>query len=92
MKNIPALLLLLLIIKRDAQKHNTLDSPQINLLQNEDVYDLVVYGGTSSGVIASAIDPYQIQGDPSSGFLPRIHADWGGKIGDGDRGVQAYNY
>lgn len=38
------------------------------------------------------ISPYQIQGDPKSGLLPRIHSDWGGKIGDGDRGVQAYNY
>jgi hypothetical protein len=38
------------------------------------------------------IDPYQIQGDPASGLLPRIHADWGGEIGNGDRGVQAYNY
>lgn len=38
------------------------------------------------------IDPYQIKGDPKSGLLPRIHPDWGGKIGDGDRGVQTYNY
>ncbi len=38
------------------------------------------------------IDPYQIPGNPESGLLPRIHPDWGGKIGDGDRGVQAYNY
>lgn len=38
------------------------------------------------------IDPYQIKGNPKSGLLPRIHPDWGGKIGDGDRGIQAYNY
>lgn len=38
------------------------------------------------------IDPYQVPGDPQSGLLPRIHPDCGGEIGDGDRGVQAYNY
>ena len=38
------------------------------------------------------IDPYLVQGDPKSGRLPRIYPDWGGRIGDADRGVQAYNY
>lgn len=38
------------------------------------------------------IDPYQIKGNPKSGLLPRIHPDCGGKIGDGDRGIQTYNY
>ncbi len=38
------------------------------------------------------IDPYQIKGNPKSGLLPRVHPDWGGKIGDGDHGIQAYNY
>ena len=38
------------------------------------------------------IDPYQIKGDPKSGLLPRIHPDSGGEIGEGDSGVQTYNY
>jgi hypothetical protein len=38
------------------------------------------------------IDPYHIQGDPNSGLLPRIHISMDGEIGDGDSGVQAYNY
>lgn len=38
------------------------------------------------------IDPYVVKGDPTSGLLPRIYPDWGGKLWDADRGVQAYNY
>jgi hypothetical protein len=38
------------------------------------------------------IDPYRVKGDPKSGLLPRVYPDWGGKVGDADRGVQAYNY
>ncbi|MDF3130961.1 FAD-dependent oxidoreductase [Kiritimatiellaeota bacterium B1221] len=38
------------------------------------------------------IDPYQNPGDPGSGLLPRIQADRGGKEGEGDQEVQAYNY
>lgn len=38
------------------------------------------------------IDPYRVKGDPGSGLLPRVYPDWGGKVGDGDQGVQAYNY
>ncbi|MEZ0297941.1 MAG: FAD-dependent oxidoreductase [Candidatus Methylacidiphilales bacterium] len=38
------------------------------------------------------IDPYVVKGDPRSGLLPRVYPDWGGKVGDADRGVQAYNY
>lgn len=44
------------------------------------------------GRFPEGIDPYVVKGDPASGLLPRVHADWGGKLGDGDRGVQAYNY
>lgn len=43
------------------------------------------------GRLPEGIDPYQIKGDPKSGLLPRIHPDWG-TVGDGDRGVQAYNH
>ncbi len=38
------------------------------------------------------IDPYLIKGDPASGLLPRVHPDRAGNVGEGDRGVQAYNY
>lgn len=45
-----------------------------------------------SGRFPEEIDPYNVKGDPKSGLLPRVYPDWGGKVGDGDRGVQAYNY
>jgi len=38
------------------------------------------------------IDPYIIEGDTNSGLLPRIFPSLGGEIGQGDNGVQAYNY
>ncbi|HCE44070.1 MAG TPA: xanthan lyase [Lentisphaeria bacterium] len=44
------------------------------------------------GRFPEGIDPYQVKGDSKSGLLPRVHPDWGGKVGEGDRGVQAYNY
>lgn len=44
------------------------------------------------GRFPKGIDPYQTKGDPKSGLLPRVHPDRAGKVGDGDRGVQAYNY
>ncbi|MBV9124289.1 MAG: FAD-dependent oxidoreductase [Planctomycetes bacterium] len=37
------------------------------------------------------VDPYHRPGDPSSGLLPFIQED-GGRPGDGDRRVQAYNF
>lgn len=44
------------------------------------------------GRFPDGIDPYVVKGDPTSGLLPRVHADWGGMPGNADRGVQAYNY
>lgn len=38
------------------------------------------------------VDPYVAPGDPSSGLLPLIQNGDGGKPGDGDRSVQAYNF
>ncbi|WP_237763921.1 FAD-dependent oxidoreductase [Terrimicrobium sacchariphilum] len=38
------------------------------------------------------IDPYRIKGDPASGLLPRVEPDHGLPPGEGDRGVQAYNF
>ncbi|HSW87386.1 MAG TPA: FAD-dependent oxidoreductase [Rhabdochlamydiaceae bacterium] len=39
-----------------------------------------------------SIDPFLVQGDPSSGLLPRVYPDLGGLKGEGDDRVQAYNY
>ena len=59
------------------------------------------YGETLNGVqtknavkhqFTKPIDPYVIPGDPSSGLLPRIHAESPGKQGDADKRLQAYNY
>lgn len=36
------------------------------------------------------IDPYVVQGDPSSGLLPRISKEDPGKKGEGDHRIQAY--
>ncbi len=36
------------------------------------------------------VDPYVVQGDPSSGLLPRISAEDPGVLGEGDHRVQAY--
>lgn len=44
------------------------------------------------GDIPTKLDPYIIPGEPSSGLLPRIFKDLGGVNGEGDRGIQAYNY
>jgi hypothetical protein len=38
------------------------------------------------------VDPYVKPGDPGSGLLPLIQKGDGGKPGDGDRRVQAYNF
>lgn len=58
------------------------------------------YGETLNGVRASTpfhqfrvpVDPYKKPGDPTSGLLPFIQAGDGGKPGEGDRCVQAYNF
>lgn len=58
------------------------------------------YGETINGIrpqpapgrFPDKIDPYLVPGDSQSGLLPRVRPDWGGKVGEGDRGVQAYNY
>lgn len=38
------------------------------------------------------VDPYVIKGDPSSGLLPGVNPDAGGKTGDPDKRVQSYCY
>ena len=59
-----------------------------------------VYGETLNGIRAQTphhqftvpVDPYVKPGEPSSGLLPFIQPGDGGKPGDGDRRVQAYNF
>jgi hypothetical protein len=59
-----------------------------------------VFGETLNGIRAEtpkhqftvAVDPYNKPGDPGSGLLPFIQPGDGGKPGDGDKSVQAYNY
>ncbi len=58
------------------------------------------YGETLNGVRAKTphhqftvdVDPYVKPGDPASGLLPFIQPGDGGKPGDGDQAVQAYNF
>jgi len=58
------------------------------------------YGETLNGVRAETphhqfivpVDPYVQRGDPSSGLLPFIQSGDGGKPGQGDHCVQAYNF
>lgn len=44
------------------------------------------------GRFPEGIDPYRVKGNPQSGLLDRVYPDRGGNVGDGDKGVQAYNY
>ena len=59
------------------------------------------YGETLDGVetaaasghqFATKISPYVVEGDPTSGLLPRVSGDAPGVDGQGDKRVQAYNY
>lgn len=59
-----------------------------------------LYGETLNGIRAETpkhqftvpVDPYLKPGDPTSGLLPFIQPGDGGKPGEGDHRVQAYNY
>ena len=58
------------------------------------------YGESLNGVRAETphhqfqfpVDPYVTPGDPASGLLPLVQPGGGGKPGDGDSSVQAYNF
>jgi hypothetical protein len=58
------------------------------------------HGETLNGICAQTpkhqftvpVDPYKKPGDPSSGLLPFVQPGDGGKPGEGDSRVQAYNY
>ena len=41
---------------------------------------------------STTVDPYVVRAMPTSGLLPRVQPDLGGRPGDGDGGIQAYNY
>ncbi len=59
-----------------------------------------LYGETLNGVCAKTpknqmsgrVDPYVVQGDPTSGLIPLIADGDGGMPGEGDARVQAYNF
>lgn len=58
-----------------------------------------MYNETNNGIrqngydeVPPGIDPYIVKGDKNSGLLPRINRCRGGEVGDGDKGIQAYNY
>lgn len=56
-----------------------------------------MYGETTNGIrledkneLPEGVDPYIVPGDASSGLLPRVMPNAGGKTGDGDKKLQAY--
>jgi hypothetical protein len=59
-----------------------------------------VYGESLNGIRATTpkhqftvnVDPYVVPGNPASGLLPFIQAGEGGRPGDGDHRIQAFNY
>ena len=58
-------------------------------------YDETLNGvqkGRRSHQFHNKISPYKTPGDPSSGLLPRVHADDPGENGQGDHRIQAYNF
>ena len=42
------------------------------------------------GAVKEPISPYKVPGDPKSGVLPRVSSADPGKVGEGDKRVQAY--
>ena len=49
-------------------------------------------GYVGGNELPSGIDPYKIKGDTKSGLLRRVNVRQGGKIGDGNKLLQAYNF
>ena len=49
-------------------------------------------GVAKKNQLPNGIDAYVVKGDPSSGLLPGVNPDLGGKKGDGDHRFQAYCY
>ncbi len=60
-----------------------------------------VYGESINGVqkthmkshlFTKAVDPYVVPGNPASGLVPRVSAKAPGEDGQGDQGIQAFNF
>jgi hypothetical protein len=51
-----------------------------------------ITGPKRGNQLPNGIDPYVVKGDASSGLLPGVNPDMGGKVGDGDQRLQAYCY
>lgn len=49
-------------------------------------------GVAKKNQLRGGIDPYVVEGDPSSGLLPGVNPDLGGEKGEGDHRFQAYCY
>jgi hypothetical protein len=49
-------------------------------------------GVSKKNQLPNGIDPYAVEGDSSSGLLPGVNPDPGGKKGDADHRLQAYCY
>ena len=49
-------------------------------------------GVAKKNQLRNGIDPYKVEGDPSSGLLDGVNPDAGGDPGDGDHRLQAYCY
>jgi len=49
-------------------------------------------GVAKKNQLRNGIDPYVVEGDPSSGLLPGVNPDLGGEPGEGDHRFQAYCY
>lgn len=47
---------------------------------------------TEENELPYGIDPYIVPGVPESGFLPRVNLNAGGRVGEGDKKIQAYCY
>jgi hypothetical protein len=57
-----------------------------------DEQDNGITGPKGGNQLPKGIDPYVTKGDVSSGLLPGVNPDMGGKVGDGDEKLQAYCY
>ncbi|MBI1336240.1 MAG: FAD-dependent oxidoreductase [Phycisphaera sp.] len=51
-----------------------------------------ITGPLHGNQLPKGIDPYNVIGDPASGLLPGVNPDMGGRVGDGDKLLQAYCY
>ena len=67
---------------RTGREANSLYDETLNAIRDE----------TPKNQFIGHVDPYVVPGDPSSGLIPLIADGDGGKPGDGDDRIQAYNF